>query len=882
MEVMTQPGQLRRLMIWSLVCANLAVFSLSGYALYQSRRQYETRAKTLTQNAANAAAKNVANDIEKIDLALLDVVDELERQLAEKAIDETAMNTFLARHELRLPEVEALRVVDAKGDVILGDADSLDKRTAWADCDCLGYHRDHGNTDMQIAKPFLDHTRNLHLINFTRRYNHKDGRFAGIVAATVVIDNFTLLLSGFDLGAHGTIYLRDALLGLIARFPPVPDTPGGQIGNRQVSQAGRVAIGAGVESASYQAVAADGFERIYSFNRVDRAAMIVGAGMARKDYLAGWTAEAYKTFATLFLFMLFSILCVEALLRLLNAMARESVRNRMYLLCASDGVQIANARKSEIVEVNDRLCEILGYTRDEMLAIKLSEWIVGWTPEVLYAEILPKLVASSTPSTVETRLRRKDGAVIDVEVNVSSFYLENTQYVYASYRDIGERKKAEEEIWSLAFFDPLTSLPNRRLLLDRLSQALISSERSLEYGAMMILDLDNFKALNDTQGHDAGDRLLIAVARLVVACVRKEDTVARLGGDEYVVLIENLGRNEESASSQAEQIAEKIRESLNRASLTTSDGQAYRSTASIGLTLFLGQSNSTDDLLKQTDVALYQAKGAGRDAIRFFDTRMQELIEARLLMEAALRRGLEQGEFHLFYQPQIDQGKCLTGAEALLRWLPPDSTPVSPMDFIPLAEETGLIVPIGLWVMQTACKQLHEWSKNPAMSHLKLAINVSARQFRQPDFVEQTREILVRSGANPALLKLELTESVVLEHVDDVIERMLQIKALGVSFSLDDFGTGFSSLSYLKRLPLDQVKIDQSFVRDVATDPNDAAIVRAIIAMSSSLGMEVIAEGVETGEQLAFLNASGCANYQGYFFSRPLPLAQFEEFAARI
>jgi len=878
---MTQTSNLRRLMIWALVCTNIAVFSLSGYSLYRSRLQYESRAETLTQNAANAAAKNVSNNIEKIDLALLDVVDELERQAAGKGIDNEAMTTFLARHELRLPESEALRVVDASGQVILGGAAILEKQTDWANCDCFYYHRDPANSGMQIGMPFLDHASNLHLINFTRRYNDKDGSFAGIVAATVVVDNITLLLSDFDLGPHGTIYIRDSLLALVTRFPPIPNQPAGQIGNRIVSQAGRMAIGSGVEAATYYAAAADGFERIYSFRRVQRAPLIVSAGMAREDYLAGWTEDAYETFATLILFSLLSLLSTGALFRLLNAINREDLKNRMYLKCASDGIQIANARENRVVEVNDRLCEILGYVRDEMLAMKLSEWIVGWTPEVLYQEILPKLVASSMPSTVETRLRRKDGTLIDVEINVSSFYLEDTQYVYASYRDIGERKQAEEKIWSLAYFDPLTDLPNRRLLMDRLGQALISSDRSQEYGAMMILDLDNFKALNDTQGHDVGDGVLIKVARLVSACVRKEDTVARLGGDEYVVLIENLGQNEVSASNQAEQIAEKIRETLNRACLTTSDGKIYQSTASIGMTLFIGQSDSTDDLLKQADVALYQAKGAGRDAIRFFDTRMQELIEGRLLMEAALRRGLEQGEFRLFYQPQMDQGQNITGAEALLRWLPPDSAPVSPMDFIPLAEETGLIVPIGLWVMQTACTQLGEWSKNSVTLHLKLAINVSARQFRQPDFVEQLREVLEHTGANPALLKVELTESVVLDNVEDVIDRMLQIKALGVTFSLDDFGTGFSSLSYLKRLPLDQVKIDQSFVRDLATDPNDAAIVRAIIAMSSSLGMDVIAEGVETGEQLDFLNASGCANYQGYYFSRPLPLAQFEVFISQ-
>ncbi|MBK7563614.1 PAS/PAC sensor-containing diguanylate cyclase/phosphodiesterase [Candidatus Propionivibrio aalborgensis] len=875
---MTQTRRLRSLMIWSVVCANIAVFLLSGYSLYRSRLQYESRAETLTQNAASAAAKNVANNIDKIDLALRTVADELERQTAGRGIDDKAMASFLAKQELRLPEVEAFRVVNANGLVVLGDVFGRETDGKWTEHDSFHYHRDHADNQMRVATPLIDHSTNLYVLDFTRRYESKDGSFAGIVAATVVVDNITLLLSGFDLGTHGTIYLRDASLALIARFPPIPNKSMGQIGNRLVSETARKSIATGERSATYRAAAADGFERIYSFKRIERTSMLIGAGMAREDYLAGWTEEAYKTLATAVLFLLLSQLFAAAFLRLLNAMGRESTRNEMYLQSASDGVQIWNAKENRIVEVNNRLCEVLGYTRDELLALQFGEWAVGWTAEVLNGRKLPEMLAASTPATIEMRLRRKDGALVDVEVSISNFYLEDVQYVYASYRDIRERKQAEQRILSLAHFDPLTHLPNRRLLIDRLSQALLASERSLEYGAMMILDLDNFKAINDTQGHDVGDRLLVEVARLVSACVRKEDTVARLGGDEYVVLVENLGRSEALASNQTEQIAEKIRNALNQAYRTTPDGQPYQSTASIGMTLFLGQSDSTDDLLKQADVALYQAKGAGRNAIRFFESRMQELIEARLLMEAALRQGLQQGELHLFYQPQVDHEQRLIGAEALLRWLPPDKAPVSPMEFIPLAEATGLIIPIGLWVMQTACAQLNEWSKNAAMCHLKLAINVSARQFRQPDFVEQLRESLERSGANPSLLKLELTESVVLEDLEDVINRMLQIKALGVTFSLDDFGTGFSSLSYLKRLPLDQVKIDQSFVRDVATDANDAAIVRAIIAMSRSLGMEVIAEGVETNEQLTFLSVSGCPNYQGYLFSRPLPPAQFETF----
>ncbi|TRZ66712.1 MAG: EAL domain-containing protein [Rhodocyclaceae bacterium] len=453
--------------------------------------------------------------------------------------------------------------------------------------------------------------------------------------------------------------------------------------------------------------------------------------------------------------------------------------------------------------------------------------------------------------------------------------------MYGTIQNITERKQAEDRIRTLAYFDALTNLPNRRLLMDRLGQALNASKRTQDFGALMILDLDNFKVLNDTQGHDVGDRLLVDVAQRIVANVRQEDTVSRLGGDEYVMMVERLGRDETSAASQAETIAEKVRKALNDPYTVIHDGQTHYSTPSIGVTLFRGQELSIDVILKQADMALYQAKGAGRNTIRFFNPAMQAAIESRSAMEVSLRRGLERGEFRLFYQPQINQDGQMTGAEALLRWFQPDQPNVSPAQFIPLAEDTGLIIPIGNWVMQTACAQLKAWSNDPRTSRLQISVNVSARQFRQSDFVEHVFDALRSSGANPALLKLELTESVVLNNIDEVITRMSQIKALGVTSSLDDFGTGFSSLAYLKRLPLDQLKIDQSFVRDIISDPNDAAIVQAIIALGRSLGIQVIAEGVETEAQLNFLNESGCKHYQGYYFSRPLPIDAFEQLTLR-
>lgn len=433
----------------------------------------------------------------------------------------------------------------------------------------------------------------------------------------------------------------------------------------------------------------------------------------------------------------------------------------------------------------------------------------------------------------------------------------------------------------LAFYDPLTRLPNRRLLMDRLGQAVITSNRSKEYGGLVILDLDHFKVINDSEGHEFGDRLLVEMAQRIQAYIRQEDTIARVGGDEFAIVFENLGHDETSAAKQAELIAGKVQRAVNQPYSLAGVETTYHNTSTLGITLFCGLDLTNDTIFKQADLALYQGKEAGRNSIRFFKSEMQHVIDKRATMESALHRGLKQGEFRLFYQPQFDRSERLVGAEALIRWFPPDQPPVPPAHFIPLAEESGLIVPLGLWVIRAACEQLKRW-EGSALSSLKVAVNVSARQFRQPDFVDQVSGILLQTGADPNRLKIELTESVVADGIDSVIEKMESIRTFGVTFALDDFGTGFSSLQYLKRLPLNEVKIDQSFVRDITDDPEDAAIVRAILAMSQSLGLEVVAEGVETREQRDYLSANGCTNYQGYYFGRPVPIDDFNASAEKI
>ena len=446
-------------------------------------------------------------------------------------------------------------------------------------------------------------------------------------------------------------------------------------------------------------------------------------------------------------------------------------------------------------------------------------------------------------------------------------------------REVAERKMADDEIRNLAYHDALTRLPNRRLLFDRLQHAIAASSRSGRYCALLFIDLDNFKTLNDTLGHDAGDLLLQEVSRRLATCLREGDTAARLGGDEFVVLLENLSENAQEAATQAETTGEKIHGALNQTYQLAN--HEYNGTPSIGVTLFTDHQDTVDELLKRADLAMYHAKSAGRNALRFFDPQMQAVITTRATLEAGLREALLKQQFLLYYQAQVDSQGRVTGAEALLRWQHPQGELVSPMEFIPLAEDTGLILLVGRWVLETACAQLALWAACPELAHLMVAVNVSAREFHHKDFVDQVKSVLVTSGARPQRLKLELTESLLLHDVEDTIVKMTALRAEGVSFSLDDFGTGYSSLSYLKRLPLDQVKIDRSFVRDVLTDAYDSAIARSVIDLGRNLGLGVIAEGVESGAQRDFLAANGCQNYQGYLFSRPLPLHEFEKFVRR-
>jgi len=476
---------------------------------------------------------------------------------------------------------------------------------------------------------------------------------------------------------------------------------------------------------------------------------------------------------------------------------------------------------------------------------------------------------------MEARFRTKTDEIIWGQMSASVVEVDGTPCVLSITRDITQARTAEEEIRNLAFYDPLTALPNRRLLLERLRQRAVADDSNEGSQALLFIDLDNFKILNDTLGHRTGDLLLREVAQRIVASVRETDTVGRLGGDEFLVILEGLSAASAEAAIQAEAAGQKILASLGQPCLIGS--RERLSSASIGIALFGNQKSTTDEILQQADIALHQAKAAGRNTIRFFSPALLSAVNARAEMENDLRQAIKADQFILHYQPLVVRGR-LTGAEALIRWRHPSRGIVQPNDFITLAEETGLILPLGEWMLKSACARIASWASREQTAHLSVAVNISAMQFRQPDFVKQVLTTLERSGANPKNLNMELTESMLVENIEEIIARMTELKSHGLSFSLDDFGTGYSSLAYLKRLPLDSLKIDRAFVRDILVDATSGAIAQTVISLGRAMGLSVVAEGVETEEQRSFLAALGCNAFQGYLFSRPLPPEEFEVF----
>ncbi len=751
-----------------------------------------------------------------------------------------------------------------------------DRAQNYADREYFKTHAADPVDRLLIGKPIIGRSNGKAVITFSRRLTRADGSFGGVVLLSIDPAYFTVTYGKTAQSKYGSMALIGTDGIIRAR------RTGNQFSFGDDNRASQVfkELAKSPTGHYISASPSDGHRRIVAYRQLENYPMITAVGSSLEEVLAlSRERENVYRYAALLgtllvlggLAILYTITVRRA--QTLAIITASEHRYRMLFENSLDAV-ISTRADGCVLAANAAACTMFGRSASEMQALTRARL---FDPADHRCELLLASEATRGEARGEVTMLRADGSPFEAEVSVSR-YPDGSQRASMIIRDISERKAADDQIKALAFYDPLTRLPNRRLLMDRLQMALAAGARHPRRGALLFLDLDNFKTLNDTLGHLKGDVLLQEVARRLSACIRESDTCARLGGDEFVVMLEDLSENPQEATRQAETVAEKIQRAVSLPYALDAQTQ-YQITPSIGVTLFEGNTDEDiDEPLKRADLAMYQAKAAGRNTLRFFDPQTQENFAQRATLEVSLRAAVQRQDFILHYQPQITDKKQVTGAEVLLRWQHPERGMVSPAEFIPMAEDTGLILPLGQWVLETACAQLARWAEQPGLRELSLSVNVSERQFRHKDFVAQVLETLARTGARPQQLKLELTEGLLATNIEDIAGKMVALREQGVGFSMDDFGTGYSSLSYLKRLPLDQLKINQSFVRDVLIDHNDAAIARMVIVLANSLGLDVIAEGVETEAQRDFLAAQGCQAYQGYLFSRPLPLAEFEAY----
>lgn len=851
--------------------AALLLIAIWSIALKRISYEYELAIDSEISKNANLAeshSERATRSIQVMDQILLF----LRAEQAMHGVPNTTLKDLMQAVQVDDRYVRNVGILDAKGFTIT----SLLEAPPSNSVSDRGYFKNHAAdpTDrLLIGSPIFGRASDKWIVTLTRRINRADGSFGGVVFLALdplffAIDyenaqqnvNSSMALIGLDgttrARRNGNLVSFGDNASASQLFKEIPKAAVGHYTGMAASDGQR-------RLASYRVMADYPMVSVVasSLQDIDR--------MARERERLYFGAAAGSSILVCALAGL-SILSLTRRRRGLAAIADSERRYRLLFENSLDAV-ISTRQDGQVLSANPAACELFGLQASTLAQVRSAQ---------LFDPTDPRCAALSHQTPAGGRLQgpmrllRSDGTAFEAEVS-ATLYPDGEALNSMIIRDMTERQQAEDQIKNLAFYDPLTQLPNRRLLMDRLRITLASSNRHQRLAALLFVDLDNFKTLNDTLGHHQGDLLLQQVAQRLLTCVRESDTCARLGGDEFVVVLDDLGADPLAAASQAEAIGQKILKLLNQNYLLGTYN--HHSTPSIGVTLFgRGDDDTIDEPLKRADLAMYQAKAAGRNALRFYDPHVQAAVNARMALESSLRQAVEQQDFVLYYQPQVAWAGEVSGAEVLVRWRHLERGIVSPAEFIPLAEDTGLILPLGQWVLTSACKQLARWAFHPQRQHLTLSVNVSERQFRQADFVEQVLTTIRQTGARADHLKLELTEGLLVTQFDDVIAKMSALKAHGVGFSLDDFGTGYSSLAYLKRLPLDQLKIDQSFVRDILVDPNDAAISNMVVVLAQSLGLSVIAEGVETEAQRAMLASQGCHHYQGYLFSRPLPLQDFE------
>jgi diguanylate cyclase (GGDEF)-like protein/PAS domain S-box-containing protein len=839
--------------------------------LAQCHLRYEERATIASRNLAVLLEHEISATLAKIDLVLISVADEVARVDAEPPGAPDTLDDFIRRRSVRLPEIHGLRTTDAAGNVTRGVGLAPGARVNLSDRAYFARLAGDAAAAMVISRPLVSRVDGEWEIVLARRINRADGAFAGIAYATIPLHNLRERFAALDLGAHGIVALRDAELAIITRHP-VMKSVAEDIANSAISPQLRAPIRAGQIAGTYTAPAAfDQVVRTTSFRRLGDYPMVVVVGLATQDYLAQWRSEAAIAIALGAAFMVLTSLIAVQIFRAwkrreryVEALGVQERKFRTLLESSPDALVIADAQRV-IVIVNRQAERMFGYAQHELIGRSIDE-------------LLPPNAQAATDDAGPRRDRdlwavTRSGRRFPVGISFSPIDTDQGGMVAAAVRDMTDRRASEQRIAYLAHHDGLTGLPNRVVMQSRLELAMAQADGSGTRIALLFIDLDNFKTINDSLGHLAGDGVLKAVARRLGEGLREADIASRHGGDEFLVALTGLD-GADAARAQAERLMRRF------VAPCPAEGHAVATTLSVGVALYPDDGADYGTLLKNADIAMYQAKAAGRNACRFFNEQMNAaaLEHARILN--GLRLATERGEFVLHYQPQIElAGGRVVGVEALLRWNHPELGLVAPGRFIPVAEESGLIVDIGRWVLHEACRQAMAW-RAQGLPPMWVAVNLSAVQFERDDVEASVRQALDASGLPPCFLELELTESILIRDIEGALASTRRLKSLGVKLAIDDFGTGYSSLSYLKRLAFDTLKIDRSFIRELADDPDNAAIVEAILQMARSLGLRTIAEGVEDEPALQCLIAMRCDEAQGYLIARPMPASQFAVYLA--
>ncbi|MBT3069042.1 EAL domain-containing protein [Rhodoferax sp. U11-2br] len=880
-----------------LLCAGLllSLGAYIGYAKYLDHQLMSSSEQERLANQARVIEKNLASQLVSANRALEGLLADLATDAAPR-LKRRTLNGRLKLMAETLTGMSPLLITDASGRVTHASIDSLVGFDASQRAYFQTALRQRGQGVLHVSAPFVSSLGRPSMA-LVRDIQHADGQFGGVVVAVVESTFSGVLLDSvrFTPDTQIALFHGDGQLFVSAPYTlgqdevnwAQPDSVFGQ--HKNLGWATSAFTGTTDASGELRQVA---LRTVQPPQLAMDKALVVMVSRDVSAIHANWRRETSLlggAFGAVSLAVFLALYIHQRRQRVFDKVThqremalRDSDARLQSIFEATPDALLISDEHGIITMVNQQVTPLLGYAMAELLG-KPIEDLVPMPSRAAHHRLREGFGADTQtpPRALRKTIKalRKDGSECHVEVSLSRIETNKGLFFASALRDISERQAADEIIRKLAFYDQLTGLPNRTLLVDRLKQVIAAGHRHGTFGAMLFIDLDHFKTLNDTLGHDVGDLQLQQVAGRVVGCVRDSDTVARVGGDEFAVILAGLGQSEVEAVKDIELVSAKI---LAVLSLPYQLGEVtHTGSASIGATMFLGQAASIDDLMRQADLAMYRAKDMGRNGVHFFDPTMETVMINRVAMEKDLRSAVSAGQFELHYQAQVMALGRVTGAEVLVRWRHPTRGMVSPADFIPLAEETGVILQLGQWVLETTCCQLAKWQNCSGLADLVLAVNVSALQLAQPDFVRQVMLVVERAGINPKHLKLELTESLLVGNVDDIIEKMGVLKSQGIGFSMDDFGTGYSSLSYLGRLPLDQLKIDRSFVSEVLTNTNSAGIAKTIITLAQGLGLSVIAEGVETDAQRAFLASAGCYAYQGYFFSRPLMVEDFEALVLR-